>query len=434
MQGDFTRNTFDRAKHFSRVLMQQGRVQLDADWNEQTAILLHTLRTLTRDLFGEHGGPGQGAGFVITSGAAGQDFMIGQGHYYVDGILVENDADCWYQGGADLLPQPDHRPEAALEKGQNYLVYLDVWERHISPVEDDDIREKALLGPDTATRAKVVWQVKVLPNPDGATCEDLAATLRRPVAPLAKARVMPTAPSVDPCIQAPDARYRGAENQLYRVEVHQGGRAGGGASFKWSRDNASVIFPIVQMNGAVATLEHLGRDARLGLRVGDWVEVVDDDQTLRGGPGPMLQVDAIDPVELKVTLKTRAGVALLPYDETSRNHPYLRRWDHKAGPLIEGAAPPVEDNADQWLDLEDGVQVQFQPGGDYRSGDYWLIPTRTTTGQVEWPGPADAPEAQEPQGIDHHIAPLAQIEVDAAGAVAMTHDCRFVMTSAMRRL
>ena len=34
-RGDFTRDTFNPLKHFSRVLMQQGRVQLDADWNEQ---------------------------------------------------------------------------------------------------------------------------------------------------------------------------------------------------------------------------------------------------------------------------------------------------------------------------------------------------------------------------------------------------------------
>jgi hypothetical protein len=33
MKGDFTRNTFVPSKSFSRVLMQQGRVQLDADWN-----------------------------------------------------------------------------------------------------------------------------------------------------------------------------------------------------------------------------------------------------------------------------------------------------------------------------------------------------------------------------------------------------------------
>ena len=40
-------------------------------------------------------------------------------------------------------------------------MYLDVWERHVTALEDDDIREKALGGADTTTRCKVVWQVKV---------------------------------------------------------------------------------------------------------------------------------------------------------------------------------------------------------------------------------------------------------------------------------
>jgi hypothetical protein len=33
MSGDYSRVRFDPKKHFSGVLMQQGRVQLDADWN-----------------------------------------------------------------------------------------------------------------------------------------------------------------------------------------------------------------------------------------------------------------------------------------------------------------------------------------------------------------------------------------------------------------
>ncbi|HEX3531938.1 MAG TPA: DUF6519 domain-containing protein, partial [Thermoanaerobaculia bacterium] len=35
MKGDFSRDTFRKRKHYNRVRMQQGRVQLDADWNEQ---------------------------------------------------------------------------------------------------------------------------------------------------------------------------------------------------------------------------------------------------------------------------------------------------------------------------------------------------------------------------------------------------------------
>lgn len=38
MSGDYSRFTFDPHNDFSGVLMQQGRVQLDADWNELVAI------------------------------------------------------------------------------------------------------------------------------------------------------------------------------------------------------------------------------------------------------------------------------------------------------------------------------------------------------------------------------------------------------------
>ena len=70
MKGDFTRDTFDRTKHYSSVLMQQGRVQLDADWNEQARLLLHRLEMLARDLIGWGGGPDPkaGGGFDLSFG------------------------------------------------------------------------------------------------------------------------------------------------------------------------------------------------------------------------------------------------------------------------------------------------------------------------------------------------------------------------------
>ena len=35
MNGDISRDTFDARKRYAGVVMQQGRVLLDADWNEQ---------------------------------------------------------------------------------------------------------------------------------------------------------------------------------------------------------------------------------------------------------------------------------------------------------------------------------------------------------------------------------------------------------------
>jgi len=65
MKGDFSRVSFDPRHHFSQVLQQQGRVTLDADSNEQGAILLHYLRTMARDLFGPYGAPAGNAGFGL---------------------------------------------------------------------------------------------------------------------------------------------------------------------------------------------------------------------------------------------------------------------------------------------------------------------------------------------------------------------------------
>ena len=160
--------------------MQQGRVTLDADHNEQTAIELHHLRTLARDVIGPYAAPaGADGGFVLATDASGV-FTIGKRRYYIDGILVENGTDnCTYKTQPDFpVPAADALLKA-LAAGTNaegsvsFWIYLDAWERHVTPIEDDSIREKALGGPDTCTRAKVAWQVKALP---------LTAELRRKLA------------------------------------------------------------------------------------------------------------------------------------------------------------------------------------------------------------------------------------------------------------
>jgi hypothetical protein len=170
MKGDFSIDRFDSTKHFNRVLKQQGRVDLDADWNEQASIAQYSLRTMLTDILGPAAGPRDNCGFGVidwkTLSADDQDalkkaglepefgdFLVGAGRYYVDGLLVENDAPLAYSA------QPEWRgPKLAAGK---YLAYLDVWERHVTYIEDDSIREVALGGPDTCTRVKTVWQVKV---------------------------------------------------------------------------------------------------------------------------------------------------------------------------------------------------------------------------------------------------------------------------------
>jgi hypothetical protein len=96
MHGDFSRVTFDPRRHFSTVLFQQGRVLLDANFNEQSAILLHYLRTLVTDLIGPAGYPAAlPDSFAITGDTQSlnrPDLLAGAGRYYVGGVLCENEA------------------------------------------------------------------------------------------------------------------------------------------------------------------------------------------------------------------------------------------------------------------------------------------------------------------------------------------------------
>ena len=469
MKGDYSRDTFDPAKHFSRVLMQQGRVQLDADWNEQGAILLHYLQALAADLIGAYGGPKDELGFEIGPVSPENDktkltdLSIGYGRYYVDGILCENpeqaanvvrsprvrteaapknhteasgsrtaaQSQTTYRHQTDYPPdRPNEDPDKDL--ATPLVVYLDVWERHISSLEDEDIREVALGGPDTAARAKVVWQVRIKNDftedqkrdVEKVNCKNLDTregqrefkkALQSEDRGLLRARAYVPEESGDVCIVSPESRYRGAENQLYRVEIHEGGNSSGHPTFKWSRENGSTIYPIQSVSDKTVVLESLGRDERFGLEVGDWVEVVDDDYTLLGKADHLLRVDFVDPIEMTLTLheapKGHVG-------HNPKKHPFLRRWDQQQGDpktggltLTDGAAHIIErtKSNSHWLNLEDGVQVQFEPGATYRQGDYWLIPARTATGDVEWPGPPDNPTPMPPNGVEHHYAPLAAV-------------------------
>lgn len=508
-RGDVSRDTFDPTKHFSRVFMQQGRVQLDADWNEQSDILLHYFRSLAVGLIGPHGGNATQPGFALITTEAdvenlkdinGDDlsperisalkeslrasgFLVGIGDYFVGGLLCVNDN---YLGFTEQEGYP-FSTSLPLDRVRNtagpYMVFLDVWERHVSCQEDAEICEVALGGPDTASRGKIVCTAAVLPpaltdqtrlydqvklgdqvkalkdaaNPDDTAkakkaLNESAEETRKKLAALSRATLRARArisgmPEGD-CNIPPEAQYRGPENQLYRVEIQRGGSGWDGitekerpagnaetaATFKWSRDNASVVFPILSLQGDSARLAHFGRDVTSGLKMGDWVEIVDDSMTLQGEAGPLRQIKALNPDELTVTLSAPVDQ---DYDETSTVHPMLRRWDQRRadGTPAENALLVKEGTGEEdinWISLEDGVQIQFprDPNNRYRAGDYWLIPARVATGDVLWPKVPDGnrqpvAKALPPHGVEHHHAPLAIISVDGQ-KITVEHDCRRV--------
>ncbi|MBL8037470.1 MAG: hypothetical protein JNN16_08230 [Nitrospira sp.] len=467
MKGDFSRLTYDHEKRFSRVLMQQGRVQLDADWNEQVSIFLESIRSLTADVIGPHGGM-TATSFQIKEGETG--FHIKKGRYYVQGIGCTNATDQPYD------KQP-HYPAAEQLTDGKYLVYLDVWERHVTAAEDDGIREVALGGADTSSRGQIVWQVKTLLLDDHVTgeVESRLKELQRlekgealwPRNPqrvqekrkafveyaqqlleeqLQKKGCVTLRASVGGHSTETTPQYQGGENQLYRVEIHQGATAASGsATFKWSRENGSVTFPIQSAmcskhnnKELLVTLKYFGSDSRGGLNIDDWVEIVDESNVLRGTPGPLYQIEKIDlgGMETIVTLKSTHPLA---QNEASLQlcRAVLRRWDHgDRNGLIASGAIVVREEVE--VELEDNLKITFRSQSNghpamYRSGDYWLIPARAATRDIEWPKTNDASghvmyEEREPRGIDHRYAPLAYVIADKEGCVSVERDCRCVVS------
>src|SRR5688572_10516460 len=112
MSADISRASFDWKQHFARVILQQGRPLLDADFNEQVAILLHRLGALTRDLVGDRWGPpekNKALKLELVEKDNTKQWVILKGHYYVNGILCENDKEQSINKQDDL-PRPQQTP------------------------------------------------------------------------------------------------------------------------------------------------------------------------------------------------------------------------------------------------------------------------------------------------------------------------------------
>ncbi|MGH2927234.1 MAG: DUF6519 domain-containing protein, partial [Solirubrobacteraceae bacterium] len=435
MPGDYTRLTFDPLRDRAMLMEQQGRVHLDADFNELVAILDRRFRVETRDFAGAAVVPASlPDSFKLT--VVGGKFAVEPGRIYVDGLLAENHGmgatvyePVWGEpGGADPTPldqQPYLGSEFAGILSKDRLYYLDVWHREETWVEDESLLEPAL-GVDTATAVQTAWMVRALDVAADATCasdwandpEWIEAT--QPSGALLTSQAAGTPQATDPCAVAVVGGYRGLENRLYRVEIHVGGAAGT-ATFKWSRDNGAVASPVTEIDTsgpeAVVSVTLLGRDSVLRFNQNDWVELLDDGREFGGVPGIIAQVQQTDPTNNTVTLTSAVAAGAI---DMSRN-PRLRRWDQQNG-LTDGAVQIPVGPATA-IDLEDGVQIVLDlaavsastPTPEFRTGDHWVFAARSATASVE------TLTAVPPFGVRHHYARLG---VTHGGVV--TNDCRVV--------
>lgn len=192
--GNFSRNTFNKLKHYVGVRLQQGVPIVDADWNELEDIRKYELQAflkwyvgngipegnngfhifhgfmpassfssiqpqMIRNNFTIRGGDGtpEGAGRCLVEG---WDVMIEENLHYIQQRLFTED-DLHETWNVDPLPTLN-TPTA----DRTDTVYLDVWEREVNAAEDSDQLVNPAIGIETCVRLKREWVVRVAEDAD----------------------------------------------------------------------------------------------------------------------------------------------------------------------------------------------------------------------------------------------------------------------------
>ena len=289
------------------------------------------------------------------AGARGRTLVISAGDIYVEGVRCENERTV----SLDRQPEPPLDPAAfpPAEPG-TYGVFLHVQEQHLTATEREELREVALGGPDTATRTRTVWQAGLVAagRRGDPTCADVAAAARQdPPRGRLRARAVPAAVSTSECIVPPNGGYRRLENQLYRVEIHDGTAAGA------RRTSGRATTAAWSPGSRASRPTHGERDRRRrdgvahrprrdgGLRPGA------DRRDHRRGPA----CSAREPGVLARDRQHRGPHAVLSnVDAVPLTHGRLPGQPDRA-PLGRHAA---RSRSGTWIELEDGVFVEFAEG------------------------------------------------------------------------
>ena len=167
MGSDLARLSYDRTRGYRSVIVQQGRVTLEADANEAAKLASEALRHETIDIVGPAGTPDQG--YAVSAGSGGPtDIVCGAGTMYLGGWRLHQDAPVHLNKQPDWLNlapgQPDWKnlPATTQARG-NLLIALLATEQSVSAVEDNALREVALGGPDTAARSRLMQHFLAIP-------------------------------------------------------------------------------------------------------------------------------------------------------------------------------------------------------------------------------------------------------------------------------
>ena len=466
---DISRLLHQPRKHYTGARLQQGRVILDSDFNEAALLGDEDQRRVLRDLIGPTGSPDAGFSVALATGDAvipqpveynGDapvdvlPYRLNSGTLYVGGLrFVQEERDIAGEVAGEIVAlqneylQIDATDAPLADEGQTHsqLVYVQAWEQDVTPVEDEEFRERSLGGIDTSTRVRRMAQVIVDDVDNDLDCFAAWAVVRDRIETetagtfdgsgvelqsSARLRVTFEAGAAfdacAPCEPDDPGRYLGADNQAIRIMLASAG------NYVWGRDNASPVYRVrVAVPDAgevqVSMLTPPRDEAHWPLRNTvveflPWGALLDSGQKVAEAPGVFLRVDAgYDPDTASFSLTDVDAVALdaltgewdaahpgrpqLPNDnDPDGEYLFMRVW-HR----LDDAADPVllDVNGTHDLLLRLGLRPEF--GGSGTPGDFWVVAVRPNTPNVVVPWNLTQIGGVEPHGPKHYYAPLSLI-------------------------
>lgn len=436
MAQDRSRSAFDVrvSKHWSSVQAQQGRLLSDDDWNEADAIDKEDLRRTRAQVIGAAGSPDDGFRVAAPRVAANRiDFDLLPGTMYVGGHRVTLEETEAFSLQRDWLQQlPADRPDPGAAERID-AVYLEVWQQPVTAVEDAELTEVALGGPDTSVRLRTMRRVRVLPNVGTESCAAAWAAVQAKVGPLsadneqaggATLRVgfLPGAgPGADLC--SPSARdgYLGAENQAIRVEIGSGGN-----KLLWSYDNASPLYRVrvtTEAGAQVIRFLQPPKDeahwplSQQTVELLPWSAVLPNGQKVAETTGGFLAKVAASydpdaqtitttpavPATFGTTWQARSDAAAI--SSVQDGYFYLRVWNRGADTASANEIPFTVGTPVELAGTGLTVTVSGAPA---RPGDFWIIaarpesPARVVPWRLESGMPAEGPRRfYAPLGVVH---------------------------------
>jgi len=425
MKTQISNSTFDILKRYSGVYQQMGRPLTDADWNEMPDITKYRLADALSDVIGSGTPRGRGIVRIIEQPDGSQTFDLRWGYVYVDGIIaqVRPDPAATLSDPLGLALEYEHQadfPQAPAQPAGDHTLYVDVWERAVTALEDSKLRDPGLHGADTCTRTQTMAQVKWCPttlepeNPaHNPTIGDALLTLA----------IREGSTDPDPCDPCDDevALQDKVGNYLFRVEVHDVEYDAGGDParivLKWSGENGAEQYAVDNLPTGFAS-DNFAYE-------------------FYSGPTEDMASEKHLGKHLATGFSPVRGALTKGYPDTEPSgFSLVRRWDGFGELQKSGAAWTLVDGADRGTDLSTGssatahghvaegatVQINLDAINltielaDHQllAGDFWFHTVREA---VDVAG-TEIMSAERPRGILHHYLTLGT----AAGGVFTAFD------------